>query len=760
MEALKNTYQRAVDAVGGMPSLKDDWRWVALYSLAIYAVVLAFRMSFASRWDHPELWVAGERILSTHDAYFWLAKAKGVGTVSGYPLAVLAKWLHEVFGVGLGAVGFWAPAVISSLVGVVACFWGWLLGGRSAGIFAGLVGALTPGFFYRSRLGYFDTDVFTLLAPMLVTWFLAYWASLNIRTGWFRQESDAEARIGFGTSLWFAFGIGLIIRFGGIWHIDVARMHIMVLALTAGLLLVLTPKERRACVGWGLVVMVLTALPGSLSNAIKVWPISLIPLWKSGVHPSYFYMVFALCLTLALQQAHKRIPQQVLRPWAAWLVVAAIALGILLGSNLSIFSSMLAKLGEYLYQSGVSGVAQKEATGPIYPSIVQSIIESRLMPISDILERGAYFAWMGWLALASFVAVLVFRPVALLLLPLIAIQLLAVKMGARFSMFGGAALMVCLSVVLSWLVSLATDRYGKGKLASAGLQVVLAGALLFYCYGKYSAIPITPVIAKAHAEALVELGETAPEDARVWSWWDWGYAIQYFSQRKTVADGGRHAGRNVYPVAYSLSVDSPAKASGMMRYCAHFPYNESKWFGLQPDMEWDRLPRNQVNKTIAAQLERKDLPSAPPQYVVVTWKDVDLIEWISFYGNWNLETGETDKADISFYQPGRLGFNLDKGAVMTRGGGGGLVKDITVLDTGSAEKRTYYINSLSPRLLPNRRHLVINRVSRQSALLDRTADRSMLVRLLTGDPEDPEIAQYFKLVVDKLPFARIYEVRQ
>jgi dolichyl-diphosphooligosaccharide--protein glycosyltransferase len=35
-----------------------------------------------------------------------------------------------------------------------------------------------------------------------------------------------------------------------------------------------------------------------------------------------------------------------------------------------------------------------------------------------------------------------------------------------------------------------------------------------------------------------------------------------------------------------------------------------------------------------------------------------------------------------------------------------------------------------------------------------------MTRLLTGDPDDPEIAPYFKLVVDRLPFARVYEVVQ
>lgn len=220
MEAVKRMYLKGLDAIGEMPSWSRDWRWIALYSVCIYAIVLAFRLSFAGRWDHPELWVNGERILATHDAYFWLAKAKGVGRLVGYPLAEAAALLHGMTGIGLGTLGFWAPAFMGALVGVVCYLWGWLLAGRSAGIFAGLVGALTPGFFYRSRLGYFDTDMFTLLVPMFVAWMLAYWVSHFLKRGWFfpsTSESDERRTVSYSL-LWQPLVFGLLTRFGCSWH--------------------------------------------------------------------------------------------------------------------------------------------------------------------------------------------------------------------------------------------------------------------------------------------------------------------------------------------------------------------------------------------------------------------------------------------------------------------------------------------------------------------------------------------------------------
>lgn len=147
MEKIKQIYDGALKGIGDYPSWKKDWRWLAVSGVCVYLLVLFFRVSFAGKWDIPELWVNGERILATHDAYLWLAKAKGFGLLAGYPIAQATRFVHDITGFGFGTIGFWAPAFMGALVGVVCALWGWLLGGRTASIMAGLVGGLTPGFF-------------------------------------------------------------------------------------------------------------------------------------------------------------------------------------------------------------------------------------------------------------------------------------------------------------------------------------------------------------------------------------------------------------------------------------------------------------------------------------------------------------------------------------------------------------------------------------------------------------------------------------
>jgi len=738
--------------VGESPSWSSDWRWAAIYSVCIYAIVLAFRLSFAGRWDHPELWVNGERLLATHDAYFWLAKAKGLGTLDGFPLAEATSLFHRLTGLDWGTIGFWAPAFMSAFVGIVCFLWGWLIAGRNAGVFAGLVGSLTPGFYYRSRLGYFDTDMFTLLMPMLVAWMLAYWASKSIKRGWFvAAEEETEKVCSIGETLWMSFAFGLATRFAGIWHQDIINVSILYFFMTAAVILLNGKSGKKVWAFYGLVIFLLAAFPGDAFGQMMIWPFT-------GNASLYMSIIISASLALLFNQLAKRSSLVLSNAW----VCAGVFLAVVLATGIAqapVYGVMM-KLAGYFYPAGeLAPQGNAAIVGPIFPSIMQSIIEAKLVPMSQILARGVFAPWLGWLALLSSAVVVFLRPAAVFLLPLIVLQLASVKLGIRFSMFGGAALFVCLGVSLYWLVDVVARRYAKRQSIGLCAQAVLGICFMIFAFSKYSELPLTPTVTKSHAEGLIELGKNAPRNGMVWSWWDWGYATQYYAGMATVVDGGKHAGRDVFPVAFVMSTDSARKANRMIEFSSQYPVGSGQ-IRLSPAKAWDNISRDKILETIDEQLAQADYPVKAPQYFVVTWKDLTISKWITYYGNWNLETGEPKESTTRFYVPGELGINFQRGAVQNRAGQGGLVSDIDVLDWNEVENTHYGLNTISMKLVPKTPYLIINKVTRQSLLVEKTAYDSVMFRLLLGDPDDPEISKYFKLVVDKLPFARIYEVVQ
>ena len=763
MEALKKLYSRALDGIGDMGSFKSDWRWVLLYSVCIYAAVLALRLSFADRWDHPELWVNGERIMATHDAYFWLAKTKGIGGgVGAYPLAKFDALVSSFLNVSPGTAAFWLPAVVGAGVSIVAFLWGWLLGGPAAGIFAGLAGAMAPGFFYRSRLGYFDTDSFTMLSPMLVSWMLAYWSTLHLRAGWF-SDRGGEAAKAMSRSMWLPLAFGLIARVAALPHQDIVQFNLMCTFMAFGVVIIGGRAGYRANALYGLTVFWLAAFPGAGYGSLHLWPVNLLTDGIAGTTLETTETIVGIVVAAGLAtvlSVDAFVRRDIARnKYVFWgIMVLAGLLGLYMVREP--LAGSWNRLVEYFIPSRIEGVADQTATlGPVYPSIVQSIIEARGVSLSEVLSRGVFASWVGYLSLLSMVVAVVLRPAAVFLLPLLGLHLLSLKLGARFTMFGGTGLLVSLGVCVYWLCRWVFSGLARREALAIAAQVALGAAVLFYCHDRYSALPMTPVISRDHAEALVELGKNAERDARVWTWWDWGYATQYYAGLSTVVDGGRHSGSDVFPVGYALSTASPEDASRMIRFSAQYlPLTDD--MGLDPNRAWAGIPRDQLNEQMTRLLADANAAATPPQYLVVSWKDLLITKWISFFGNWDLSTGETNQASVGVFKAGQLGINPQRGAIMNRQGGGGLVKDIVMLDRDGAHAQHYFMNSMSPQLIPTQQHLIVNKVTGESVLMDRTAYRSMVTQLMIGDPADPEIAKYFKLVVDKLPFVRIYEVVQ
>lgn len=758
MVVLSTLYLKGFSRLDARPDWMKDWRFVLFCCLAVYAVVLLFRVSMAGRWDHPDLWVNGERILATHDAYYWLAKAKGVGRLHDYPLAEATSWFHGLTGLGFGSIGFWGPAVFGAVVSIVCAFWGYLLAGRAGCIFPGLVGAITPGFFFRSRLGYFDTDMFTLLAPLSVSAMLAVLAYRYTKRAWFIEPDGGRTEYIQSTemALLLAFVFGITARFLSAWHHYILHISILLFLLACVFVAINGIPGRRGEGFYCLAVFLLAAFPGASYSKMGYYPL----LQELFYGFENFYIGLSVALAFLYVFLLRR-NSKLLGNW--WFGLIALLCAMLLAEIIK--EPIVATwdiLSKYLNHSeAVVGASNASTTvqSPIYPSIVKSIIEAKLVPISVILERGAFAATLGWFSLIAAAVVAIFRPIAVLLLPFIGLHLLSINLGIRFSMFGGAAMMVLLGVALNMVFSFLLKEKSWQYWGKIGGQVVFAMAIMGYCYFDYSKLPLTPAVTKAHAESLIELGKTSDEDSILWTWWDWGYASQYYAGLRTTVDGGRHSGKDVYPTALTLSTTSMVQANQLIKTVASEGYNSAT--GMSLPSVWASLSGPEaMDKINALTVEGGEYAKSPDQYLVVTWKDLVIMKWITYFGNWDLGTGSTRQATIANYEPGALGFNIKKGAVMNRKGSGGLVSDITLLRAGEAERIDYYMNKLSPGLLRNMPHLVINEESRQSVMMDRTGYQSVTRRLLTEDPNTPEISKYFELVVDKLPFARIYKVIQ
>lgn len=708
--------------LGLAPDLRADWKWLLLLAVMVYAFAFSVRMLDFGHWQHPGLTVQGEYIAATHDSYSWMAGAEGVGDYVQYPFSKLTGFLGRISGSPLGDVAFWAPAFLASLVAPVTLLWGWLLAGRTAGLAAGLLGAILPGFYVRSRLGYWDTDVFTLLMPLLAAFLLTVLVRPRLGRDAGEREGPDEARR-LRSWPWLALVFGVVARSGGLWHADILNVVLLSYALAVFLVLVLGGRQRAA----GLFDLLVFGMA-----AFEPW----------GPWQPYAHMLAGIAVAAALAAVpglpgpHRRLLDN------RWIVLGLLA-ALLLVVGFEAFPDLFSKLALYLMPSAESGAVSAKIQSPVYPAIIQSIRETRLLDLADYLGRAGGAVWASVIGLLGFAFLLVVRPEAATLLPLVGIGLLGLKLGARFAMFGGPCLMLGLGCCLDFLVRRLAPEGVKGSVVALAGQAVLALALVWPLSAIYKEMPPTPVLDMVHAESLLALRTEAPSDAEVWTWWDYGYAAQYYAKRMTPADGGKHAGRDVYPLALALTTDSCRQAAQIIKYSAAQHYD--------PAAKWDTMPATAV-RDLVGNMRQADLklPDTPPQYLVVTWENLNLAYWITYFGSWDLVDGTS--SGVQTIRPHSFEVDTRNGGIAMRQTG--QVVALSSLDVVSTKGHRHedFAGNVGP-------HLVINPDRADAYLLDDRAYNSMMVRLLISDPQSPEVAPYFKLVVDHFPHVRIYRVQ-
>ncbi len=152
--------------------------------------VIAYLFSFAVRmiWvfqfqDNPQFIWNGQLMINTNDGYFFASSAQKwlEGTLQHNPQtgglfytaaitfsALATKYLPF----SLDTVILYMPAVVSSLVVIPIILIGRLFGMTAVGFFAALLGSIAWSYYNRTMIGYFDTDMFSAMAPMFILYFL------------------------------------------------------------------------------------------------------------------------------------------------------------------------------------------------------------------------------------------------------------------------------------------------------------------------------------------------------------------------------------------------------------------------------------------------------------------------------------------------------------------------------------------------------------------------------------------------------------
>ena len=748
-----------VGASGARQDAPHYWLRGLFWGLLTLGLAFGLRMMEWPCWQNPEYRLGSEWLLATHDAYHWVAAAEGFGLGVGHPMAEMLRLMAQTLHTYPAAVAFWFPAVLASLVAVIVFAWVWALGSMEAGVAAGLITSLAPGFLARTLLGYYDTDLVTLFFPLLMTLAPACWAMrymllprmilrrLALGSGlkaaqrlWGERGADEAHLERLGNPLRWQWVLllgasGVISWWTQEWHSVfpyLIRYNVVLLALMA---LIMAPRGRRGILLLGGLAYALPTLGG----------------------PAGFG--FSLILLLAGNKAGRGLRHLLCRPLVLVLLWLGAAALLVQGE---ILTTLINHANAYLKHSGdVRNTG--EGMSLVYPSVAQSIIEVQDLSFAALFPY--FHPWMeaAVVGLAGFVLVLFRRPGALFLLPLAALGLLSTKLGGRMVMFGAPVVAVGLTLPLYWLLQRLLRADLRGAVSGVATSCILLALLVAPFADMIQAISQGPIINRRHAEALTRARTMTPEDAKLWLWWDWGYAAHHFARRSTIADGAQHAGPSLYLPAAVFATDNARFARQLIRYTAKM--------GNEPGNVFEGLD-GRAAQALMDKLRSPETPLVEAKgrlFVVVSFEMLRLGFWISNFGNWNFVTRQGEGGALSIV-PQALAYRLDTGEVRLEGSTSTIYpSSISVFEETGVTRRNYVQEwfDAHPKATPEEQkeflsgrrnvNFLFNRVTDEKLAVDQGLYNSLMVQLLVGDPQDPRFSPYFKLVYDNV-FARIYEV--
>jgi len=672
-------------------------------------VSAALRLVELPAWLRSELWRAGTPVLPNPDAYAWLAGAEGIGRLSGWPMSKLLAWLTAVSGQPPEWVAFWLPVLLAGLPGALV---GLLCAARKqplAGLTAGVVGAASLGYLGRTRLGYADTDLFALALAVALAW--AWAASMRLIT---QPVGSASARL----ASWFVLA-GAV---SACWAYMVLYPSGYALAVATILFGVGYAVWRR---GIGIVS-------------------ALLPILAALLLASHFGLIglAAAWLLLVVAVFGKRLQQPMLGGGLLIVVMLAVV-----WHDMAFFEQTLRRVGAYM--------GLNPAVAPVQdwqlPGVEASIAETGRQGFASLAERMASH-WLLLLGgLAGLVAVLRRWPELVTFVPMLLLALAGFWLGPRFAMYAGPPLGLGLGLGLALLLA----RFRAPPRLAGVVQLVLAlGLVLFIGWRAMEPVPDS-IIESGHADALAELRAQPNDRGRVWSWWDRGYAAQFYAGLPTLADGGSASRQRIFALAQVFGASSALQAAQVMKLgaLARVESGPSDWieaaYATHPLQMLSRMPAELAEQELdrLATSQRMWPEALPDEYLVVDWRTLRQAQWISHFGRWRLDLGEQGFGQIQTLRP-PVELDEQRGLMHTAEGTVPLLS-LDVLEAGSR-----YHNRWSHA---QGAHAMINNTNGQGVLMDSSLYELMAVQMLIGDPDAFE--PYFELVSDHAPAARVYRVR-
>jgi len=584
-------------------------------------IVLAYLFSMGVRiyWplhfaDAQSMHYAGELMINTNDGYFFSTGARDIidGVVavdaqraSAYHvspgLVLLTAYLAKLTPFSLDTVSLYLPGIISSLIVIPIVLTGRLLGNTLLGFFAALIGSIAWSYYNRTMIGYYDTDMFSVLLQ-----FMIFYSFMKI---------IYEKRL-------------LTVIFASFWVLIYPLFYSQGLTITYAMFIILALYMLLEHLN----IIKSDETKNFKSNALSFYAtVTLISIALMISVPIELRAILLIILSIILLK--KEIKEEYLT------IVAIISfLGFLYFGNIFIV------IWDKIFSYADRGV---DAGSLHFYQVIQTVREAGAIPFETMANRISGSEVGLVLSVIGYLLLVVRHRAFIVALPLIGIGVFSLIGGLRFTVY--AVPVAALSVVYLFFVLgdfLAKNMENQDfKNPLKYLFVVVATIGLLYPNIKHIEEYLVPtVLNKTEVDDLVQLDKIASNKDYTLTWWDYGYPIWYYSNTNTLIDGGKHTHDN-YIVSKLLFSTSPQQVANLSKLAVE-TYVDSNYSIVADQIFKDKNPRR-----LLEELKQKDykLPKKTRDiYLYMPYRMLNIFPTVGVFGNLNLKTGRAERK-IQFY---------------------------------------------------------------------------------------------------------------
>ena len=263
-----------------------------------------------------------------------------------------------------------------------------------------------------------------------------------------------------------------------------------------------------------------------------------------------------------------------------------------------------------------------------FPNILKTITEARHTSAIKVISYILSSQFIDILGLTAFaISILFLKKNFIPLLPILLLGILSFKSSERsvmfLSVFVGAGIGFILDFAANYIL-----KTSKIKKLWVSLSTIAASFIVIFILSGFTAIKFLPrpSIAPDIIHSFIEIKHKI-KYANIFSWWDYGYAIEDIDGFATYHDGGAHGGARTYFAAYGFVNDNQTKLYNTISYIDHFGIDSMEKNIKENGAKISDIIDNVTNYNKPVQSKN--------DYILFTRDMIGKFGAINYIGNWD-----------------------------------------------------------------------------------------------------------------------------